>query len=263
MSTQETRECLLCLRIPLEKIRSSVEDLLPHVDDAVIDSVAERAAKLIASAYEQDRFALCGKKPSVLMAAAIYLSGKMEKVVNITQGKIAEELKISEPSIRLRARQLDKILGLEFGKFTYIARGQYVCPFCKEAFQQLKNLKAHLLDNEIKGAYHITTWMFNNDGILVDKKILERLKRRTPEEQDRFANRLERLAFYLCPFCEKEFSALSHLESHLEYNGVKPFHAKALRIRMFNKNGILVDEEILEKMKKNHKTPCKSGRSWR
>ncbi len=87
----ETRECLLCLRIPLESVRISVEALLPNVDDAIIDHVSERAAKLIASAYEKDKIALCGKKPSGLMGAAIYLSGIMEKGVKISQGLVARE----------------------------------------------------------------------------------------------------------------------------------------------------------------------------
>ena len=225
----------------------------------MIDRVAERAAKLILSAYEKDRIALCGKKPSSLMASAIYLSGRMEKEINITQGKIAEELKISEPTIRLRAKQLNKILDLEIGRFQYRAREQYICPFCKESFLTLSSLCSHLKDNEIKNAADLKTWMFNKDGILVDKKMLERLKRRTPEERDQLATRSERLKFYVCPFCKKEFGGLSVLRSHLEYNGVKTSYADALRIHMFNENGILIDEKILEKLKKTHIAPC---RKW-
>ncbi len=262
MSTQETRECLLCLRIPLESIRSYVEVLLPHVEDVVIDHVAERAAKLIASAYEKDRIALCGKKPTSIMAAAIYLSGRMEKGIHITQGKITEELKIAEPTIRLRAKQLNKILDLEIGTFQYRAREQYICPFCKESFLKLSSLSSHLNNNEIKNALDLKTRMFNKEGILVDKKMLERLKRRTQEERDWLAKRSERLEFYVCPFCEKEFGALSSLGSHLEYNGVKTSYAEALRIHMFNENGILIDEKILENLKKTHIAPCRKRTIW-
>lgn len=249
---QETQECLLCLRIPLEKIRNSVENLLPHVDDAVVDRVAERAAKLISTAYEKDRFALCGKSPTCLMGAAIYLSGQMDKDVIIGQEKTAEELEVTAPSIRIRAKHMSLLLGLGFDKFRNTSRCHYVCPFCEEAFLTLSSLKKHLKCNEIKYSFSLRTKMFNNKGILVDKKMLQKLKRR----DDTLAKRAEWLESYLCPFCDKKFVYLGLLSSHLEYNGVKTSHAHALRIRMFNENGILLDEEILEKMKKNHIAPC-------
>jgi len=72
LSSQETRDCLLRLRIPLENIKETVETVLPvgH-DQAVANRIVERAAKLIQAAYEKERLALYGYKPSILMAAAI------------------------------------------------------------------------------------------------------------------------------------------------------------------------------------------------
>lgn len=176
--TQETRECLLCLRIPLEKIRSSVEDLLPHVDDAVIDSVAERAAKLIASTYEQDRIALCGKSPTGLMAAAIYLSGIMEEGVTITQGMVARALKSTTTTIRTRAYQINDILGIGIMEHRLRSerRKQYVCPFCEKTFPDLDRLTWHLQRGRWKPST-LRVSMFNDEGIMVDEDKLEKMKR--------------------------------------------------------------------------------------
>ncbi len=173
----ETQECLLCLRIPVERIKISVKALLPHVDDAMIDHVSERAAKLIASAYEKDRIALCGKKPSGLMGAAIYLSGIMEKGVKISQGLVAREMNITVSTIGKRAHQIDDILGLGITEKSRRLK-LYVCPFCKESFSAIFNLKLHLTyDENIKNTDVLKVRMFNDDGILIDEKKLRKRKR--------------------------------------------------------------------------------------
>ncbi len=181
MSTQETRECLLCLRIPLESIRITVETLLTHVDDAVIDRVAERAAKLIASAYEKDRIALCGKKPSGLMAAAIYLSGRMEEGINLSQGTVAWALKLTTPTISTRAHQINDLLGLGIMEqhSSYVRserRKQYACPFCEKTFTSLSSIKRHLQKGREKNTSMLQVRMFNEAGIMVNENMLEELK---------------------------------------------------------------------------------------
>lgn len=186
MSGEEVRECLLYLRTPLEKIRSSVEALLLNVDDAVIDRVAERAAKLIATAYEKNRPALCGRKPSGIMASAIYLSARMEKGVNISQGKVAKALGISEVTLKTGVRQIKEIIGLDIPKFPD-RRDRYVCPFCEDFFTSLTDLKIHLSRKKIRPSSTMKAEMFNDDGILVHRPALERMKRGTRQTKRKTA----------------------------------------------------------------------------
>ena len=239
---EETRKCLLCLRVPLLRIWEKVEAILPAGHDpAVANRIAERAAKLIATAYGKDRIALCGKKPSALMGAAIYISGKMETGVDITQEEIAEKLKVTGLTIRQRAKQLNKILGLEFDNFQYRKRDQYVCPFCKESFSTISSLRGHLTSNRKVNVFALKARMFNDDGILVDKKVLERLKRWKGDP-----NRRE---FYLCPFCERKFTSITDLRHHLITGWWN--NTSYLQVKMFNKDGILVDEKMLEDLKRD------------
>lgn len=237
---QETQECLLCLRVPLEKIKEKTESLLPvgH-DPAVADSIAERAAKLISTAYGKDRTALCGKSPTGIMAGAIYLSGRMENDIDISQKIITKELKITEPTIRKRARQLNKLIGLE----CYRKRDQYVCPLCKESFSTLISLRIHLQGNRIVNTFEMRSWMFNDDGVLVDRDMLNRLKHA-------WEGHPGRREFYLCPFCERKFTFLGNLKSHLHKGWWK--YSSKLRVRMFNEEGTLVDENMLEALKKGN-----------
>jgi len=176
LQDQETRECLIHLRIPLEKIKETVETLLPPGHDpAVADRIAERAEKLIATAYGKDRVAFIGCKPSVLMAATIYLAMRMEKGVDITQREIAKALNIYELAFKKRADQIESLLGLEITSLYQHKR--YVCPVCGETFPCLDDLKAHLWSNDIKPSSTLKTRMFNDDGILVDENILKKMKR--------------------------------------------------------------------------------------
>ncbi len=179
MSNQETRECLLCLRTPLEKIKEAVEILLPvgH-DHDVVGRISERAAKLIATAYEKDRPALCGRKPSGIMASAIYLAARMEEDVSISQVKVAEALGISEVTLRTGVRQIKDLLDLDIPMFPD-RRKRYVCPFCDEVFTSLDDLKIHLWRRKIKPSSTLKARMFNDDGILVHSIALERMRRGT------------------------------------------------------------------------------------
>jgi len=181
LSSQETRNCLLRLRIPLENIKEAVEIVLPVGNDqAVANRIVERAAKLIQAAYEKDRLALYGYKPSVLMAAAIYLAGRMDTGVNISQTKIAKALNIRQLSLKIRASLIESLLGLEITNLHYRHK-RYVCPLCGEAFNYLIDLKTHLWNKRIKSSDSLKVYMFNEDGILVDEKVLKRIKRYTEE----------------------------------------------------------------------------------
>lgn len=173
MQDQETRECLLCLRIPVEKIKETVESILPPGHDpAVADRIAERAAKLLSTAYEKDMTALTGGRPTVLMAATIYLSMLMEKGVYVTQGEIAKAHGTYALSFKKRADQIEKLLGLEI-KSLYHKR--YVCPRCGETFPCLNDLKAHLHSNRVRAASVLRVKMFNDDGVLVDENMLNKM----------------------------------------------------------------------------------------
>ena len=174
MSGEEIRECLLSLRTPLEKIREAVEILIPFGHDSA-GRVSERAANLIASAYKKDRIALVGRKPSGIMASAIYLAARMEEGVNISQNKVANALGITEVTLRTGARQINELLGLGITRFPY-RRERYVCPFCGEVFIALDDLQIHLWRKKIKYASTLRVRMFNDDGILVDEEIIEKMR---------------------------------------------------------------------------------------
>jgi len=163
------------VRVPRERIRETVLALLPDVDQAVAEGIAERAAKLIASAYERDRLAFSGRKPSGTMASAIYLAGRMEKV-KINQSKIGEALSVSGPTLRTGVRRIKNLLGLQVPKLPG-RRERYVCPLCGEAFANLNDLRIHLLRKGIKPTSALRVRMFDDDGTLVNKEILEKMKR--------------------------------------------------------------------------------------
>ena len=172
-----TRECLLSLRTPPEKIREAVEILLPvgHDHDAG-DSVSEKAANLIAAAYEKDRTVFFGRKPSGIMASAIYLAARMENGVNISQVKVAEALGITVVTLRTGARQIKELLGLNVSRFPD-RRERYICPFCREVFTSLDDLQIHLWRKKIKYSGNLRVGMFNDDGVLVNEEIIEKMRK--------------------------------------------------------------------------------------
>ena len=174
MSGEEISEGLLSLRTPLKRIKEMVEVLLPAGHDAV-DRVSERAAKLIATAYEKDRTVFFGRKPSGIMASAIYLAARMEEGVNISQAKAAEALGITVMTLRTRARQIKELLGLSI-KFSD-RRERYVCPFCEEVFTSLEDLQIHLWRKKIKPSSSLRVGMFNEDGVLVNLEIIEKMRK--------------------------------------------------------------------------------------
>lgn len=181
MSGKEVREGLLSLRTPLKRIKETVEILLPVEHDAA-DRVSDRAAKLIASAYEKDRTVFFGRKPSGIMASAIYLSARIENGVNISQVKVAEALDISDVTLRTGARKIKELLGLSITRFPNRLE-RYVCPFCEEVFTSLEDLQIHLWRKKIKPSSSLRVWMFNEDGVLVNEEILERLRGRTKRKK--------------------------------------------------------------------------------
>ena len=174
MQDQETRECLICLRIPLEKIKETVETILPPGHDPKIAGrIAERAAKLLSTAYEKDRTALCGHRPSVLMAATIYLAVLKEKGVDVTQRDIAKALGTYVLSFMKRVDQIEALLGLEITSLYQHKR--YVCPVCGETFPCLNDLKAHLWSNRVRASSLLRVKMFDDDGVLVDENMLNKM----------------------------------------------------------------------------------------
>jgi len=170
-----TREGLLSLRTPPKKIRKAVKVLLPAGHDAV-DRVFERAANLIATAYEKDRTVFFGRKPSGIMASAIYLASRMEEGVNISQVKIAKALGITVVTLRTGARQIKELLGLNVPRFPD-RRERYVCPFCEEVFTYLEDLQIHLWRKKIKPSSSLRVWMFNENGVLVNLEIIEKMRK--------------------------------------------------------------------------------------
>ena len=175
MSGEEVREGLLSLRTPIKRIKEMVEILLPAGHDSA-GRVSERAAKLIASAYEKDRTVFFGRKPSGIMASAIYLSARMEEGVSISQAKAAEALGITVITLRTGARQIKKLLGLNVPRFPD-RRERYVCPFCGEVFTSLDDLKIHLWRKKIKPSSSLRVGMFNEDGVLVNLEIIFKMRK--------------------------------------------------------------------------------------
>ncbi|GAH02997.1 unnamed protein product, partial [marine sediment metagenome] len=159
----------------LDKIREAVEILLPVGHDAA-DRVSERAAKLIATAYEKDRTVFFGRKPSGIMASVIYLAARMEEGVSISQSKVAEALGITVVTLRTGALQINELLGLGVTRFSD-RRERYVCPFCGEAFTSLDDLQIHLWRKKVKYASTLRVGMFNEDGVLVNLEILEKMRK--------------------------------------------------------------------------------------
>ena len=105
----------------------------------------------------------------------------MDNGVNISQTKIAKALNIRQLSLKIRASLIESLLGLEIMNLHYRHK-RYVCPLCGEAFNYLIDLKTHLWNKRIKSSDSLKVYMFNEDGILVDEKVIKRIKRYT--EQD-------------------------------------------------------------------------------
>ena len=105
---KDMNECLLCTRTPIEKLIEHASNLW---DDRDAQKIAEKAARLIRSAYIMSPLDMCGKSPRGLMAAALYLSGIIEGERRI-QSEIASELSVVVPTIRSKYLLLMKILDL-------------------------------------------------------------------------------------------------------------------------------------------------------
>ncbi|GAG80432.1 unnamed protein product, partial [marine sediment metagenome] len=117
-----------------------------------------------------------GRKPSGIMASAIYIAARMEEGVNISQIKIAEDLGITEATLRTGARQIKDLLGLSITRFPD-RRERYVCPFCEESFTSLDDLQIHLWRKKIKPSSSLRVWMFNDDGVLVNEELIEKMRK--------------------------------------------------------------------------------------
>ena len=58
---------------------------------------------------------------------------------------------------------------------------QAIYNLVREAFNYLIDLKTHLWNKRIKSSDSLKIYIFNEDGILVDEKVLKRIKHYTEE----------------------------------------------------------------------------------
>ena len=107
------KECLLCLRTPIEKILGYSEKLYgQYIDKTIAPRVAKRAAKLIYSAYKKNPYEMCGPSPRSIIGSALYLSSIMEKRKR-SQKMIQEVVGVSSASIRHTNKKFKKVLDLD------------------------------------------------------------------------------------------------------------------------------------------------------
>ena len=85
--------------------------------------------------------------------------------------------------MRTGVRRIKNLLGLEIPKLVN-RRERYVCPLCGEAFAYLNDLRIHLLRKRIRPTSALKVSMFDDDGILVDDEILEKMKRRLKQRTE-------------------------------------------------------------------------------
>lgn len=78
--------------------------------------VAIDSANLLKDAWKKDRFSICGKRPSALLAGAIYICCILNKVL-LTQNRISEQLNVSRESIRKSYLLIIKILNIDYEWF--------------------------------------------------------------------------------------------------------------------------------------------------
>ena len=120
MDATPSKLCYLCSRIPLEAILEITTLLYRRLNVAY--EVAEEASRLIRNAYDKDPLGLCGKKPSVILVAVLYLATERHSYKNdwphLSQKKIIEALilngkeGVSPEAMRKRCRQLEDILDI-------------------------------------------------------------------------------------------------------------------------------------------------------
>jgi len=102
--------CLLCLRVPLETLLGYSQKL--YDNEEMAQKVAEKAAKLLRSAYLKSPADMCGKSPRGLMAGALYVAGFLEGVRKI-QDNVSQVVGVTTATLRTRYYALMELLDLE------------------------------------------------------------------------------------------------------------------------------------------------------
>jgi len=104
-------ECWLCLRIAPQAVFEVTHALFS--DENVAHKIAVGALKTIKEAYLKDPYAITGKRPTVLIAGAIYLQCILNNV-RTSQRAIGNLLGVSETSIKNTYRRFAKILEIKW-----------------------------------------------------------------------------------------------------------------------------------------------------
>ena len=129
MSEQGLKECLLCNRIDYNQVALYCFQLWDDENDA--KEICRISAELIRDAYLKKPYILCGKKPSCLIGASIYIAQYLyfdKKYLNTnndknewnswlsslkTQVNISKCINITSPSIRKNMVIISEIIGID------------------------------------------------------------------------------------------------------------------------------------------------------
>ncbi len=142
-------KCLLCLRVPLETLLGHSRKL--YDNEEMAKKVANKAAKLLRSAYLKSPADMCGKSPTGLMAGALYLAGIIEGEWK-TQDNISQVVGVTLTTIRNRYTHLIDLLDLEMESFP-----TYGTKHVKTRTKQAKSLIETRRQNR-EAAKNVVTW---------------------------------------------------------------------------------------------------------
>jgi hypothetical protein len=102
-----TKECLLCIKIPLGEAMIYTFDLFE--DQEIAKFIAVESGELLKEAWLKDRFTMCGRSRIGLLGGSIYINSMLNHVP-ISQKKLADVLGITSPTVQRSYRTLLKIL---------------------------------------------------------------------------------------------------------------------------------------------------------
>lgn len=148
MSNQ--KKCLLCYRIPFEDILSYSHKIWK--DGKVANRIATVAAAIIRESYLISPSKTCGKKPTAILAAALYIASIITGN-RATQSIIAKNLNVTEVAIRNNVRNFKRIIPVFRSILTsknvsicifYDECSELNCEICKKYFL-LENLNLNTI----------------------------------------------------------------------------------------------------------------------
>lgn len=102
--------CLFCMRISLGDIMIETFDLFEN--EFVARKIARDVARLLQKVWEVDRISLCGRSPTGILGGALYICSLFNGQW-IRQKQIAEQLGLSEVTIRFAYKRLLKSLNID------------------------------------------------------------------------------------------------------------------------------------------------------